>query len=90
MGHAEARCFLFGVCEPLKDFTKGCSMSQDTLFVWKSHWKWLGCVSNLGGTGSQGGVNSVSKADEDSDIMPACWLWGRGAVGAQQRNNDLC
>lgn len=29
-------------CEPLRDFSKIHSMSQDRPFVWKSHCKWLG------------------------------------------------
>ena len=54
MGHTEARCCLFGICEHLRNFRKVDSMSQDKPFVTKSHWKWLRCAHTLGGAVSQG------------------------------------
>ena len=35
-GQDKARCCLFGVCGPLRDFRKVCSTRQDRLFVWKT------------------------------------------------------
>lgn len=34
--HAEVRCYLFRNCEPLRDFGRVHSMSQNKLFIWKS------------------------------------------------------
>lgn len=31
-------------------------------------------------------VNSKSQVNEDSDMVPTCWICGR----AQRRNNNLC
>ena len=42
MVHGETRYCLFGVCEPLRDFRKAHSISQDRPFVCKNHWKQLG------------------------------------------------
>ena len=33
----------------LRDFRKVVIMSEDSLFEWKSHWKWLGWAHKLGG-----------------------------------------
>ena len=52
-GHTKARCCLFRVCEPLRRFRKVYNISQDKLFVWKSHRKQLGWAHKLGGVGSQ-------------------------------------
>ena len=39
--YTEARCYLFRFCEPLRDFRKDLSISQDRSFVWKIYWKQL-------------------------------------------------
>ena len=39
-GHAKIRCCLSAIFQPLRDFRKVHSKSQDREFVWKT-WKWL-------------------------------------------------
>lgn len=90
MGHTEAKCNLFGVYELLRKFRKVCSISEDGPFVWKSHWKWFEGDLQVGWSrvsgNHQGEVNTVSKVNGDSVMVPACACSRR----AQKRNNDLC
>ena len=56
-------------------------MSQDSPFIWKSHWKWLGWACKLGGGRVSGnyhdGVNDDCQADRDSDMVSASAHWKR-------------
>lgn len=44
-----ARCCLYGVSGPLRDFKKVRSKSQDRSLIWKCHWKWLKWAQNVDG-----------------------------------------
>ena len=62
-------------------------MSQDRLFVWKSHW-----AHNLDGTGSQeisrvGETLSARLMETQIWCLPASSVGGRGYRAGQQRNN---
>ena len=64
-------------------------MSQDTSFVWKGHWKWLGWASKWGRAGSQG-ITMVNSTVLFQLIQIQIWcpvsIWGR----AQQSTNGFC
>ena len=60
-------------------------MNQDKAFVWKSHWEhlaWVGLKVGWSGVSGnhQGMVNSVSQADGDSGMVPACCLCRGGLI----------
>lgn len=55
-GHIEFGCCLFGVCGPLWDFRKVCSLSWNRPLVWGSYWKRFSRTSELGVAESQGGI----------------------------------
>lgn len=56
-------------------------MSQDRLFVWKSHWKWLGRAQKLGS------LVLESPGQGEWRLRYACQVCGGRA---KQRNNGLC
>ena len=70
----------------LRDFRKIQSMSQDSPFVWKRHWKWFGLGLQVGwgriSGNHQGRVNSMSQVDVVSDMVPACQLFVGRALPA--------
>ena len=50
-GRTKASCCLLGVFRYLRDFRKVHSMSQERPLMWRSRWKRLGQVCELGGVG---------------------------------------
>lgn len=68
-------------------------MSQDSPFVWKRHWKGLGWACKLGWAGSQGihqgGANSVSQVDRESDMGP-CGLCQGEVSEKKKKKKGFC
>ena len=97
MGHTKARCSLFGVCEPLRDFRKVHSMIEDRLFLWETlDIVWVGLQVGWGGVSRnhQCLANSVYQVYEASDMAPACQLcWGwaqQKKKKKKKKSNGLC
>lgn len=67
----------FGICEPLRDFGRVHSMSQDMLFLWKSCWK-----SSLGESSSWvGGSQGISRAVRKIlAMLTETWMWCLPAI----------
>lgn len=92
-GGTEARCYLFGVCGPLRNFSKvhrvewgpliECSNCSKKFRV-SSGVEWGRVIGNY-----QGRANGVSQFNGDSDLLPtcACRLGAREWGEVQQRKN---